>query len=176
MQTVGQLNNRVIILNTDYTFLNVVDWKKAFKLVEKGKVEVLKYSTSFVKTAAGKIKKIPLLLKLIKIVRTIYRTKVPFSKKNVIIRDGFRCVYCGKQNVHFTMDHVKPKSKGGKSTFENVVTACRECNNAKGNLTCSQAKMWPKTKMISPTISEFLRMKIKSLGIEETLNDFFTSY
>ena len=74
------------------------------------------------------------------------------------------------------MDHVKPKSKGGKSTFENVVTACRECNNAKGNLTCSQAKMWPKTKMISPTISEFLRMKIKSLGIEETLNDFFTSY
>lgn len=174
MQAVNQLN-KIIILNTDYSFLNVVDWKKAFKLLEKGKVEVLKYSKTVIKTASGKIKKIPLVMRLIKLVRTIYRTKVPFSKKNVIIRDGFRCVYCGKRNVHFTMDHVIPKSKGGKSTFENVVTSCQECNNKKGNLTCGQAKMWPKTKMISPTISEFLRMKIKSLGIEETLNDFFTN-
>ena len=72
-----------IILNTDYTYLNTVNWQKAMKLMKKGKVTVVKYSDKVIRTI-DKIMKIPAVLKLIKIVRTIYRTHVPFSKKNII--------------------------------------------------------------------------------------------
>lgn len=176
MDTVGQLRrSRVIILNADYSFLNLVDWKKAFILIEKGKVEILKYGKPFIKDASGRIRKIPIVMRLIKLIRTIYRTKVPFSKKNVMIRDGYKCVYCGKTGVRFTIDHVVPRYRGGKSNFENCVTACKDCNAKKGHMICTEVKMWPKTKLISPTISEFLRMRVKSLGIEETLDSFFNN-
>ncbi len=166
---------RVILLNADYSFLNVVDWKKAFTLLAKGKVEVVKYGDAVIKNAAGSILKIPMVMRLIKLIRTIYKARVPFSKKNVMVRDGHKCVYCGVTGRRFTIDHVVPRSKGGKSTFENCVTACKPCNNKKGSKSCSEVKMYPKTNMLQPTISEFLRLKIQSLGIKKTLDDMFKS-
>ncbi len=164
---------RIILLNADYTFLNTVTWKKAFALVCKGKVQVLKYSDKVIRSAAGAVLEIPLVMRLIKLIRTIFKTKVPFSKKNVMVRDSFRCVYCGKTGKRFTIDHVVPKSKGGKSTFENCVTACKPCNHRKGHKTCREIKMFPNTQLIAPTISEFLRMKLGTLGIQKTLDDMF---
>jgi 5-methylcytosine-specific restriction endonuclease McrA len=166
---------RVILLNADFSFLNVLGWKRAFTLIAKGKVEVLKYGDKVIHNAKGVILKIPLIMRLIKLIRTVYRTKVPFSKKNVMVRDSFKCVYCGVTGVRFTIDHVKPKSKGGKSSFENCVTACKICNNKKGDRTCPEVRMYPKTNLIAPTISEFLRMKIKTLGIQSTLDDLFAN-
>ena len=163
----------VVLLNADYTFLNIVSWKRAFALVSKGKVEVLKYGERVIKNSAGALLKIPAIMRLVKLVRTIFKTRVPFSKKNVMIRDGFKCTYCGLENAIFTIDHVVPKSKGGKSTFENCVTSCKPCNNMKGDLSCSEAKMYPKAKLIQPTISEFLMMKVKSLGIDKILEDLW---
>ena len=69
--------------------------------------------------------KIPAVMRLIKIIRTIYRTKVPFSKKNVMIRDGFICQYCGKLK-ELTIDHVTPVSRGGKSIFEKCDVKIKE--------------------------------------------------
>ena len=164
---------RIILLNADYSFLNVVGWKKAFTLMAKGKVEVLKYSETIIKSAAGAVMKIPVVMRLIKLIRTIYKARVPFSKRNVMVRDGFKCVYCGATGVRFTIDHVVPKSKGGKSTFENCVTACKPCNHRKGHRTCREIKMYPKTSLIAPTISEFLRMKLQTLGVKKVLDDVF---
>lgn len=165
---------QIILLNGDYTFLNIVTWKRAFALVEKGKVEVLKYSEKVVNTAAGVVLKIPLVMRLIKIVRTIYKSRVPFSKKNVMIRDKFRCVYCGVEGARFTIDHVVPKYHGGKSSFENCVTSCKPCNNKKGRKMCSEVKMFPNTKLVQPTISEFLIMKVKTLGIDKVLKELWS--
>lgn len=170
------MENSVILLNADYSFLNVTTWRRAFALSEKGTASVIKYSADVVYTAGGDVLKIPAVMKLIKFIRTIYRNKIPFSKKNVMVRDGFRCVYCGTKEGRFTIDHVHPKSLGGKSTFENCVTACKECNNKKGNKTCQDVKMFPKTKMVSPTISEFLMMKVKTLGIGDILEDVFKNF
>jgi 5-methylcytosine-specific restriction endonuclease McrA len=164
---------RVILLNADYTFLNIVNWKKAFTLIAKGKVDVLKYSEKVIRSAAGAVMKIPVVMRLIKLIRTIYKARVPFSKRNVMVRDGFKCVYCGKTGVRFTIDHVVPKAKGGKSTFENCVTACKPCNHSKGHKSCQDARMYPKTSLIAPTISEFLRMKLQSLGVQKTLDELF---
>ena len=136
-----------VILNGDYSYLNTVSWQKAIKLIVKGKATVIKYTEVVVKTAEHVIVKIPAVMKLMKIIRTIYRTKVPFSKKNVMVRDGFTCQYCGALKA-LTIDHVIPVSRGGKSTFENCVTACKDCNNKKSNKLPSEIFMYLKKQPI----------------------------
>lgn len=165
-------SERVILLNADYSFLNTIDWKKAMCLISKGKTEIVKYSKKVIRTAQG-ILKIPSVMRLIKFIRTIYRTKVPYSKKNVLIRDGFKCVYCGAENIRLTIDHIVPKSKGGKSSFENCVASCRECNLKKGDKKCSEVKIFPKTKITEPTIAEFLILRMKKQKIDKIIEDCF---
>lgn len=160
-----------IVLNADYTFLNTVNWQRALCLVVKGKVEVLKYTDKIVTNAGNTIKmKIPAVIKLIKLIRSLYRNRVPFSKKNVMVRDNFECVYCGALEG-LTIDHVLPASRGGKSSFENCVTACGECNAKKSDKTPSEAKMFLRKQPYAPTISEFIRMRMDKFGINELLKD-----
>jgi 5-methylcytosine-specific restriction endonuclease McrA len=160
-----------VLLNADYTFLNVVDWKRALCLQAKGKIQVLRYSDRVVKTAEGIAMKIPSVMRLIHLIRSLYRTRVPFSKKNVFIRDGFSCAYCGARKVRLTIDHIVPKSRGGRTNFENCITCCKDCNNKKGARTPSEANLYPRRKAYQPTISEFLRLKVIKLGIYDVLKD-----
>jgi 5-methylcytosine-specific restriction endonuclease McrA len=160
--------NRVVVLNGDFSFLNVISWRRAICMVIKGKAEVLKYSERIIRIATGEFMKIPLVLKLIKIVRLIYRNKVPFSKRNIMIRDGYKCVYC-ESNEILTIDHVVPTSRDGKTNFENCVTCCKVCNFKKKNKTPSEAKMYMKKQPYAPTISEFIKIKLKSLKLEDYL-------
>jgi 5-methylcytosine-specific restriction endonuclease McrA len=160
-----------VLLNADYSPLGVINWKKAMKLICKGKVDVIKYSnivvSNFEKTF---VTKIPLIIKLIKMIRTLWRVRVPFSKRTVIIRDNHTCAYCGvKKTSGLTIDHVIPRSKGGKSEFENVVACCFNCNNRKDNRTPSESKMYLKIKPYAPTIMEFVIKSIRNSGMEETL-------
>jgi 5-methylcytosine-specific restriction endonuclease McrA len=161
---------RCIVLNGDYSYLNTVSWKRAVCLVMKGKTEVLKYTDKIFRSAGGHEIKIPLIIKLIKIIRMIYKNKVPFSKRNVMVRDGNKCSYC-QSSRDLTIDHIIPRSKGGKSTFENCTTACKPCNNRKGNRTPSEARMYMTKQAHSPTISEFLMLKMKQLGVAAYLKE-----
>ncbi len=161
---------RVILLNSDYSFLNTISWKKAMCLMAKGKVEVVKASERILESAEKTWKMIvPKVLRLVKIVRTIYRTRVPFSKKNVVYRDESICQYCRIKHRRLTIDHVVPKSQGGISSFENCVSACKPCNNKKGNRTPRQARMGLMRQPIQPTIMEFLRIKMRTLGVDKVL-------
>lgn len=159
----------VIILNGDYTYLNTVHWKKAVKLLVKGKATVLKYTDAIIRAGNGIIK-IPAVMRLIKIIRIIYRTHVPFSKRNVMIRDGFVCQYCGS-NEELTVDHVVPVAKGGKTAFENCVTACKVCNSRKGDRLPTQVQMFLKKQPVAPTISEFTRIKALKAGVLDLLKE-----
>ena len=161
-----------ILLNADYTFLNMVDWKRAMCLMVKGKVQVLKQSERVIRSGEGLAIKVPAVMKLIKLIRTLYVNRVPFSKKNVIVRDGFKCAYCGNDRERLTIDHIIPKSRGGTTDFENCVSSCKPCNNKKGNKMPSEARMYLKTKAYQPTISEFLILKVKKLGINHILKEF----
>jgi 5-methylcytosine-specific restriction endonuclease McrA len=161
-----------VLLNADYSFLNLVNWKRAMCLVAKGKVQVLKHSEKIVRSAEGLVIKVPAVMKLIKLIRILYKNRVPFSKRNVLVRDGFKCAYCGNSRERLTIDHIIPKSRGGKANFENCVSSCKPCNNRKGDRTPSEAKMYLRTRPYQPTISEFLRMKAKTLGINSFLQDF----
>ena len=163
--------DQCVLLNADYTFLNVVHWKRAMCLVAKGKVQVLRHSQRLIRTAEGLAVKVPAVMRLIKLIRTLYINRVPFSKKNVLIRDGFKCAYCGSEKRKLTIDHIVPKSRGGKTDFENCVASCKSCNNKKGSQIPSEANMYLKGKPYQPTIAEFLRLKVKKLGINTVLKD-----
>jgi len=161
--------DQCVLLNADYTFLNMVDWKRAMRLIAKDKVQVLRQSERIIRTAEGIVVKVPLVMKLIKLIRKLYLNRVPFSKKNVLVRDGFKCAYCGNNSQRLTIDHIIPKSRNGKTSFENCVASCKPCNNNKGGRTPSEAGMFLRVKPFQPTISEFLRLKVKKLGINHVL-------
>jgi len=158
------------VLNGDYSFLNTVSWRRAITLVMTGKTEVIKYADRVVKLANGKFLQVPVLIKLLKVIRTIYRNRVPFSKRNVMVRDNYKCCYCGCNN-ELTIDHVIPSSRGGKTEFENCITCCMTCNSKKGDRTPTEARMYLQKRPYAPTISEFFRLKLKQLGLEDFIND-----
>ncbi|MEJ2656783.1 MAG: hypothetical protein P8012_06250 [Desulfobacterales bacterium] len=68
-----------VLLNADYTFLNVVNWRRAMCMIAKGKVQVLRHSEKIVRTAEGIIIKVPAVMRLLKLIRTLYVNRVPFS-------------------------------------------------------------------------------------------------
>jgi 5-methylcytosine-specific restriction endonuclease McrA len=165
------LMERCVVLNGDYTFLNTVSWKRAIRLFMNGKIEVLKYADKILHCANGSEIPIPLVARLIKVIRLIYKNRVPYSKKNIMIRDKHTCMYCGKKPRKLTIDHIIPISRGGKSTFENCVAACQPCNNKKGKRTPIEANMFLKKRPYAPTISEFFRIKMEQLGLHEYLKE-----
>ncbi len=161
--------SNVILLNADYSVMGTINWKKAIRLIVKKKVEILKYSTHMVRSAGKRAIEmiLPSVLRLIKFVRQIFKEKVPFNKRNLqILYDGF-CAYCGKKSYPATIEHVIPKSKGGKSDYDNVVLACRKCNCKKDNRLPSEAGMHLKYKPHMPTISEFMNIVLKRNGIND---------
>jgi 5-methylcytosine-specific restriction endonuclease McrA len=160
-----------VLLNVDYTFLNLVNWKRAVCLMAKGKVEVVKDSRRTIRNCSGVELKVPAVMRLVKLIRTIYRTSVTFTKRNILIRDRFRCAYCGGRKEKLSIDHIIPKSRGGKMNFENCVAACKPCNLKKGGRTPREARMYLKTKPYQPTISEFLRLKFENLGLHDVLQE-----
>ena len=165
---------RVILLNSDYSFLNTVNWKKAMCLLAKGKVEVLKATEKILRSSDRTWKLyIPKILRLVKLVRQVYRTRVPYSKKNMIYRDKYTCQYCGIVDQKMTIDHIIPSSRGGKSSWENCVASCKPCNNLKNDKTPREAHMSLKRHPFQPTIMEFITIKMKLLGIDKILEDLW---
>jgi 5-methylcytosine-specific restriction endonuclease McrA len=162
------MNSACILLNGDYTYLCLVDWRKAMRLVFADKVKVLKYSDSIIQ-GVGKVFRAPAVLVLIKVVRSVYRSKVPFSKKNVLVRDRYACAYCGKKAGPLTLDHVIPRSKGGKTDWENCVACCRACNTKKGAGTPREARMQLTRRPYQPTIMEFISIRLKQSGVYDFL-------
>ena len=167
-----------IVLNNDYSYINIVSMQKAFRLIEKGKVVVEKWSDRVIKTVSREFT-VPMVLRLKKFINVLYKRKIHWKNSNVFIRDDFTCVYCGKQNLNgmdLTIDHVIPKSKGGKNTYENTVTACRGCNNYKGNKTLQEAGMFfykSGYKPHHPNFMEFIAKKEKQ-NIDK-LNSLFNN-
>ena len=97
-----------------------------------GKAEVLRYSDARVRSAEDSFA-IPSVLRLHEVVRRPL-PELKISRKSVLARDSYTCVYCGSRET-LTIDHVFPRHRGGENTWENVVCSCLKCNNKKGNRT-----------------------------------------
>jgi 5-methylcytosine-specific restriction endonuclease McrA len=78
-------------------------------------------------------------------------TNPAFTRFNVFLRDRFCCQYCGSRD-DLTFDHLLPRSRGGHTTWMNVVAACSPCNLRKGNMTPAEARMFPSQKPMQPSV------------------------
>jgi 5-methylcytosine-specific restriction endonuclease McrA len=122
----------VLVLNASYEPLNVCTVRRAHVLLYKGKAEVVEQLDQPLRSAGGSFVW-PHVIRLLNYVRVPRAIQRKISRKALFARDGWRCVYCGTTQGRLTLDHVVPRSKGGESVWENVVTACAPCNLRKGD-------------------------------------------
>ncbi|WP_320666888.1 HNH endonuclease [Prochlorococcus sp. MIT 1307] len=128
---------QVLVLNASYEPLNITTWRRATVLMLKGKAETLEEDSSH-KLRHDTL--LPTVIRLRHFVRVPYR-ELPLTRKNIIQRDNNCCQYCGSFNEKLSIDHVLPRSRGGRDEWSNVTTACLTCNVMKGNRTPQEAGM-----------------------------------
>jgi 5-methylcytosine-specific restriction endonuclease McrA len=157
--------DRVLVLNSDYTPLNVTTIRRGFILVIKGKAEVLREDTQKIVTTIGEFVR-PLVIRLLNYVR-FTSAPLKLNRKRLYRRDDNQCVYCSSKKS-LTIDHVLPKSRGGKNTWGNLVTCCNPCNIKKGNRTPEESGMKLRKKPYEPSIFSF----VLSSDVEELWEDF----
>jgi 5-methylcytosine-specific restriction endonuclease McrA len=131
---------QVLVLNASYEPLNVTTVRRAHVLVFKGKAEVLEKLERPLHSATTSFPW-PHVIRLVRYVRVPRAVQRKISRRALFARDGWRCVYCGTAASRLTLDHVVPRSRGGDSVWENVVTACAPCNHRKGDRTLEEAMM-----------------------------------
>ena len=131
---------QVLVLNASYEPLNVCSDRRAHVLVWKGKAEIVEHHDQPLRSAESSFVR-PLVIRLLQYVRVPRAVKRRISRRALFARDGWKCVYCGTSSGRLTLDHVIPRSKGGGSVWENVVTACAPCNLRKGDRLLEEASM-----------------------------------
>ena len=149
-----------LLLNASYEPLSVVSAKRAVNLILHGKAVPLDASPFDFEHAGGMLN-IPYVALMTFQVRRSNAEKIKgprYSRRGVLVRDNFICQFCGKYGD--TIDHVLPVSKGGKSTYENCVTACKSCNFKKGNILLKDLGWELARKPHQPTVYEHLLQKI----------------
>lgn len=153
-QVASDLNApRVLVLNASFEPLHVTSAKRAITLVQYGVAEVLEESREIVRSPST-VLVVPSVIRLRKYVRRPRVHPVPFNRRNVLRRDTFTCQYCGSRE-ELTLDHVLPRSRGGGHGWDNVVTACRSCNQRKGSRTPEEAGMPLHTPPYAPTFGVY---------------------
>ena len=144
-----------LVLNADYRPLSYYplslwSWQDTIKAVFLDRVNIVSSYDTFVRSPSFNMK-LPSVISLKSYVKP---ARFPaFTRFNLFLRDRFTCQYCGC-NRDLTFDHVIPRSRGGQTTWENVVTACSPCNLRKGGLMPSVAQMFPFQKPYRPDVTD----------------------
>jgi len=148
---------RVLVLNASYEPLNVCSVRRAHVLVWKGKAEVIESHGQPIRTSSTTFTR-PHVIRLVTYVRVPRGVTKRISRRVLFARDGWRCVYCGSEGNRLTLDHVVPRSRGGTSEWENVVTSCAPCNHRKGDRLLEETSMTLRTPPRPPTPVLFIRL------------------
>lgn len=163
---------QVLLLNLSYEPLKVINWKKAITLLCLGKVEVIEEYGRDIRSVSMTIR----LPSVVRLLRMVKRPKRPvrFSRQNIYARDRYRCQYCGSRfpTEELTYDHVLPRSRGGKTEWENIVTCCVTCNRKKGGKTPEEARMHLIRKPVRPTWVPAVRITIGIKEVPNTWRDY----
>lgn len=186
--SVTVLNSNVLVLNKHYMALRVVSVRRAFSLlfrelaqvisVEDGRyctydfqswAEISQLKKEFEPDAHEWIHTVKFELAVPRIIRLLFYDKLPrqevkFNRRNIFARDHNRCQYCGKKfpTSELSLDHVIPRSQGGKSTWDNIVCCCLQCNVKKGGKTPHQAGMKLIANPQKPKRSPILSLKLST--------------
>jgi 5-methylcytosine-specific restriction endonuclease McrA len=144
-----------LVLNADYRPLSyyplsVWCWQDAIKAVFLDRVNIVEYYDKAVRSPGIEIR-LPSVLSLRTFVKPARHPA--FTRFNVFLRDRFTCQYCGSRD-DLTFDHLIPRSRGGQTTWDNVVTACSPCNLRKGSDMPAHSGMWPHQVPFQPTVHD----------------------
>jgi 5-methylcytosine-specific restriction endonuclease McrA len=153
----------VLVLNQDFSPIGLVDWKDAITLQFKDVITIVDYYEDYVQCTCDRKWPLPAVIALKQYEKI--RSNIPYSKKNVFIRDKLCCQYCGKKFKprELTVDHVYPRSKwnhkrnGTPTHWGNIVTCCFQCNSKKGNKTPEEAGMKLKRQPVKPNGSMYIK-------------------
>ncbi|HEY3498458.1 MAG TPA: HNH endonuclease [Polyangiaceae bacterium] len=139
------MHTRTLLLTPWYFPIKVLRWQDAVKMKYEETVDVIVEYEDEIRSPSVTWR-VPAVVRLRRMARSENRG-VRFSRRNVYQRDGYICQYCGEKKParELSYDHVVPRSAGGRTVWENIVTACRDCNARKDDLTCDEAGMWPRT-------------------------------
>ena len=163
---------QVLLLNITYEPLKIINWKRALTLLFMGKAEVIEEYDREIHSVSFTVK-LPSVLRLLKLIKRP-KSPIKFSRQNIYARDRYTCQYCGIRHPaeELTYDHVLPKSRGGKTAWENIVTCCVDCNRKKGGRTPPEATMRLIRKPERPTWVPALRITISIRRVPESWRDY----
>jgi 5-methylcytosine-specific restriction endonuclease McrA len=130
----------VLLLDSTYEPLKIISWEDAMHRIVTGDAEVVEETDKLIRSAYTEWK-LPSVIRQLKKFRR--KGKIQFSRLNIYMRDGWTCQYCKERKAtkDLTFDHVLPRAQGGKTSWTNIVTACRPCNSYKEDKTPEQAGM-----------------------------------
>lgn len=151
--------NRVLVLNATYEPLSIVPVQRAIVLLLKHKAEAVESADDLWRAAYTSYAR-PVVIRLRYYVRVPHPVSLAPSRRTVMARDNYTCQYCGATpgRGQLTLDHILPRSRGGLTTWDNVVTACRACNLRKGDRTPDEAGMTLPKHLVRPTYLAFLML------------------
>lgn len=154
----GGTSGRVLVLNASYEPINVCTVRRAAVLVLKERAEIVERSEWALRAESLTLPR-PVVIRLVtyvRIPRGAHRRKI--TRRAVFARDRWTCQYCGSRRTNLTVDHVIPRSKGGGSTWDNIVTCCAPCNRRKGDRLPRQAGMHPRRRPKPPSPAVFVHV------------------
>ncbi len=149
--------HRVLVLNATYEPLSIVSVQRALILLLKEKAELIESAEERLHAARASFPR-PLVIRLVYYVRIPRQVTMAPTRRSVLMRDNHTCQYCGTSGAQasLTLDHLLPRSRGGQTTWENVVIACRTCNMRKGDRTPEEAGMALRRRPGRPHYMAFL--------------------
>lgn len=148
----------MLVLNATFEPINVCTVRRAAVLVLKEKAVLLERAERPLRSERLNLDR-PAVIRLIAFVnipRGAHGRKI--TRKAVLARDAWTCQYCGSRKPGLTVDHVIPRSRGGKSVWENIVASCASCNRRKGSHLPREIKMHPRSKPRAPGPTVFIHI------------------
>ncbi len=145
------MSRSVLVLNATFEPLSLVSVRRAVVLLLREKAELVETTERMLHSSTRSLPE-PLVIRLTRYVRLPHRS-VPATRTAVMLRDAYTCQYCSEMpgRPDLTVDHVVPRSRGGKHEWENLVTACKVCNHKKGSMLPEEAGMRLRRKPFEPS-------------------------
>lgn len=145
---------RVLVLNTTYEPINVCSTRRAVVLLLKDRADILEADGPQIRSETLSLPR-PIVIRLRDFVSVPRSDRRRLSRRVVLARDGHSCQYCGSTR-HLTLDHVIPRSRGGGTSWDNVVTSCSQCNTRKGDRLPAEMGMTLRVRPRPPRPTDFL--------------------
>lgn len=167
-------NDKTLVIDSYFQPVMIITWKKAFCLLFTGKATVVKESNIKYINSTSKSFKFPTVIQIY--AKINYNFKINLNRWSIFARDNFSCAYCGNsfQKKDLSLDHIHPVSKGGKSSWENLITACYSCNQKKSNKSLEEIGFKMKFKPYKPIWSSDFMLKLYQINKPlEDWKDFF---